>query len=76
MIRLTRSVKASDVMTRDVASVAPDTSLKEVAEIMAHRKISGVPVVAADGTVVGDDLGEGFPYLYGLGVRQQASWMW
>jgi CBS domain-containing membrane protein len=53
MTRLTKSVKASDVMTRDVASVAPDTSLKEVAEIMAQRKISGVPVVAADGTVVG-----------------------
>ncbi len=53
MNRLTKSVKASDVMTRDVAFVAPDTPLKEVAEIMAQRKISGVPVVAADGTVVG-----------------------
>jgi CBS domain-containing protein len=53
MTRLTRSVKATDVMTREVASVGPDTSLKEVAEMMARRKISGMPVVAADGTVAG-----------------------
>jgi CBS domain-containing membrane protein len=53
IIRLTRSVKAADVMTREVAFVRENTPLKEVAELMAVRKISGVPVVVDDGKVVG-----------------------
>lgn len=51
--RLIRSVKASHVMTRDVATVFLKTSLGEVAEIMARRKISGVPVMNDDRTVAG-----------------------
>jgi CBS domain-containing membrane protein len=51
--RLTRSVKARDVMTRDVASVGPDTPLEDVAQMMADRKVSGVPVVDRAGKVVG-----------------------
>jgi len=39
-------------MTRDVAWVSPDTPLAEVAELMARREVSGVPVVA-QGKVVG-----------------------
>jgi CBS domain-containing protein len=51
--RLTRSVKARDIMTRDVVSVKKDTHLQEVAEAMADRRISGVPVLGEDGEVVG-----------------------
>ncbi len=51
--RLTRSVKVRDVMTRDVVSVSPDTPLEDVAQIMADRKVSGVPVVDHAGKVVG-----------------------
>jgi CBS-domain-containing membrane protein len=40
-------------MTRDVATVAPETSLKDVARVLVARRISGVPVVADDGEVVG-----------------------
>jgi CBS domain-containing protein len=40
-------------MTRDVATVAPETSLKDVARELVARGISGVPVVDADGRVVG-----------------------
>ena len=46
-------MKVKDVMTSDVVSVRPETSLKEVARLLVERKISGVPVVAEDGTVVG-----------------------
>jgi CBS domain-containing membrane protein len=53
MLRLTRSVKAADVMTGNVTSVSDSTPLTEVAEIMARRKISGVPVVSAEGRVEG-----------------------
>ncbi len=50
--RLSRSLQAKDVMTREVAFVRPDTPLAEVAELMSRRGISGVPVVA-DGRVAG-----------------------
>ena len=40
-------------MTRDVAVVNPETSLLDAAKLMAKRKISGMPVVDHDGTIVG-----------------------
>jgi CBS domain-containing protein len=40
-------------MTRDVRSVRPDTTLKQVAAILAEHRISGVPVVDADLSVAG-----------------------
>jgi CBS-domain-containing membrane protein len=46
-------MRVRDVMTRDVATVAPDTSLKDVARELVARGISGVPVVDEDGRVVG-----------------------
>jgi CBS domain-containing membrane protein len=51
--RLTQSVNVEEVMTKDVAAVAPDTPLKAVAEVMAQRRVSGVPVIDADRKVVG-----------------------
>ena len=51
--RLSRSVKARDVMTREVVSTTRDTPLKEVAESMARYGISGVPVVEDGESVVG-----------------------
>ena len=38
-------VEVSDVMTRNVVSVGPDTDLNEVARMMLERKIGGLPVV-------------------------------
>jgi len=43
--RLTTSVKAGDVMTRDVVFVEKDTPLAEVADRMARKGVSGVPVI-------------------------------
>lgn len=51
--RLAQSVKARDLMTRDVIKVARDTLLTEVARVMARRSISGLPVVDAENRVVG-----------------------
>jgi CBS domain-containing protein len=47
------TVKVSDAMTLDVAWVKPETSLKEVAELLAWHEISGVPVCAPEGVVLG-----------------------
>jgi CBS domain-containing protein len=46
------SMKASDVMTKDVVSVREDTPLWEIAEILEKKKFKRVPVVR-DGRVVG-----------------------
>jgi CBS domain-containing membrane protein len=51
--RITRSIKARDIMTRDVISVEKDVSLRRVAELMARNAISGIPVVKKDKKVVG-----------------------
>lgn len=42
-----------DIMTSDVITVTPGTSLKDVAAVLVERRISGVPVVGRDGKVVG-----------------------
>jgi CBS domain-containing protein len=46
-------MKIAEVMQRDVVTVAPDTSLKDVAALLVRRRISGVPVCAPDGSVLG-----------------------
>ena len=51
--RLAHSVKARDIMTKDVISVRNDASSKEVAAVMARHGIAGVPVVGDEGRVVG-----------------------
>jgi CBS domain-containing protein len=44
---------AADIMTRDVCTVFPHTSLRYVARLLSDRRISGVPVVDEDGHVMG-----------------------
>jgi CBS domain-containing membrane protein len=51
--RLTRSVLTASVMTREVAFVRESAPLKEVAKLMAARRVSGVPVLDDKGQVVG-----------------------
>jgi CBS domain-containing protein len=51
--RLSRPVKASQLMTRPVHHVGLDTPLAEVAALMAAKRISGVPVLDAAGAVAG-----------------------
>jgi CBS domain-containing protein len=46
-------MRVSEVMTTEVLSVSPTASLKEVAELLATRGISGIPVVDGKGAVVG-----------------------
>lgn len=44
---------AADVMTPDVVTVRPETTVKEIASLMVRRHISGLPVVTESGDVVG-----------------------
>lgn len=43
----------ADVMTRDVITVTPTTTVQEIARLLYERHISGVPVVDDEGLVVG-----------------------
>ena len=49
---LQKSVLIKEVMKQRVITAAPDTPIKDVAHLMADKKIGGVPVVS-DGMVVG-----------------------
>jgi len=46
-------MRVEQLMTREVVTVTPETTLKEVASLLAKHRISGVPVCDADGQVVG-----------------------
>jgi CBS domain-containing protein len=46
-------MKIRQLMSRDVVTVTPGTTLKEVARVLTRHGISGVPVVDGDGAVVG-----------------------
>jgi CBS domain-containing protein len=45
-------MKAKDIMTTRVITIAPDTTIREIATLLLERRISGVPVVD-HGRVVG-----------------------
>ena len=49
---LLKSVLIKEVMKKRVVTATPDTPIKDVAHLMAEKKIGGVPVVSA-GMVVG-----------------------
>ncbi len=50
---IARPMQVEEVMSRDVVSVSPDTSLKDAAATLVERRISGLPVCDADGRVLG-----------------------
>ncbi len=44
---------AADIMTREVYSVLEDTDIKTLAKIFVERNVNAMPVVDADGRLVG-----------------------
>lgn len=46
-------MRAMDVMTTDVITVGPEMTVQAVANLLAERGISGAPVVASNGNLVG-----------------------
>lgn len=46
-------MKASDTMVRNVVTIGPDATVRDVADLLLRHRISALPVVAADGKVVG-----------------------
>ena len=46
-------MKAQDIMTRDVTTVSPNTSVRDIAAVMVEKHISGVPVLTDNGQIIG-----------------------
>ena len=44
---------AQDIMTQDVVSVTPDSSIKDLALLLITKNISGVPVLDQDNSLIG-----------------------
>ena len=46
-------IVARDIMTREVVTLSPEQSVTEAADILSANRISGAPVVDADGGLIG-----------------------
>lgn len=67
-------MKAADVMTRNVVTVSPESSVREVARLLLAHRISAVPVVDGSGELVGV-VSEGDLMRRGEGAgRSRRSW--
>ena len=53
LLYLLTKIKVKDIMTKDVITVPPDYTVEETAQVLEKNRISGVPVVDADGQLVG-----------------------
>jgi len=53
LLYLLTKIKVKDIMTGDVITVPPDYTVEETAQVLQKNRISGAPVVDADGQLVG-----------------------
>jgi CBS domain-containing protein len=67
------TVRARDLMCRNVLSVLPDTSVQEVAELMLANLVTSVPVINADGRLVGVVNDHGLLRRAEIGTQQRYS---
>ncbi|MFG1398141.1 CBS domain-containing protein [Roseixanthobacter pseudopolyaromaticivorans] len=67
-------MRVANVMTTPVISVEPTTSIADAARLMLAQHISGLPVVAKDGTLVGMVTEGDFLRRAELGTQVKRSW--
>jgi CBS domain-containing protein len=46
-------MKVKEIMTKEIISLLPDMSAKEALEVLFKNRISGLPVITAEGKLVG-----------------------
>src|SRR5262245_55662647 len=46
-------MRASDIMTRDVATVSPETPIEALCDLFRERRITGAPVIDSGGHLIG-----------------------
>jgi CBS domain-containing protein len=67
-------MQVKDLMTSDVVTVGPQTPVGEVARRLVERRISAVPVVSPDGTVLGIVSEGDLLRRRELGTERRTSW--
>jgi CBS domain-containing protein len=67
-------MKAQDIMTREVATVRPETSVRDIAALMVEKRISGVPVLSGDGWVVGIVSQSDLLHRAEIGTERKLKW--
>jgi len=67
-------MQAKDIMTRDVATVQPDASIREAAKLMTDRRLSGLPVVTPDGRIIGILTASDLLHRIETGAVRRPSW--
>lgn len=67
-------MKAKDIMTRDVTTVSPDASIHEAARLMTDRRLSGLPVVTAEGRAIGMLTASDLLHRIETGTEREPSW--
>ena len=53
MLYLLTKIRVRDIMTKEVITVPPDFTVEETAQVLLRNKISGAPVVGANGQLAG-----------------------
>ena len=65
---------ARQIMTKDVISVGPESTVRDVARLLIERRISGVPVVDGDSRVLGMISEADLIFRVETGARRPRSW--
>ena len=66
---------AADVMTTEVVSVEPDTPVRDIAELLYTRRISGVPVVEHDHVIGIVSEGDLIGHTAAIGEQRRSWWL-
>jgi CBS domain-containing protein len=67
-------MRAHQIMTRSVLTVAPDTTVAEAANTMLQRHVSGLPVVDTTGKLVGIISEGDFLRRGEIGTQRKRGW--
>jgi len=68
-------MKAADVMVRDVVTVHPETDIADAVKILAERDLSALPVVDAQGALVGIISEADLIHRAELGTEKHRAWL-
>lgn len=66
---------SADVMTADVVSVDPDTPVRDIAQLLYTRRISGVPVVDQDRLIGIVSEGDLIGHAAAIGEQRRSWWL-
>ena len=75
-LRQTEQLHVSDIMSRDVTTVTADTSLRDAARLLLEMRISGLPVVDAQHTLIGVVTEADFLAAMGIPSHHPAHNLW